>query len=99
MPSASTLRIIGEKLRCGADSLLWGAEAAKFHAAVMVPTPSLDKRIGVLPEAMREFVLLALERAEQAAKRVPIKYLRPPTNENWPEYAAYLESLSKMDRL
>ena len=76
--------------------MLWGAAAAKFHKPTAPPMANLDRRIHDLPEAMREFVLMALERAENAAQHVPAKYMRPPTSDSWPEYAAYLEALAKV---
>ncbi len=94
MPSAANLKILGEALECGADALLWGAEAARFHKLTAPPMATLDRRIHTLPEAMREFVMLALQRAEDAVHHVPAQFLKPPTGDTWSHYAAYLEALT-----
>lgn len=84
---------LGSSLKCGTDALLNGA---RIGAQPTLPGMSIDDRIQALPEAMREFVILALQRAETAAKLVPSKFINAPTNENWPQFAAYLEAMSIM---
>ncbi len=93
MPSVTVLAELGKVLGCGADVLLYGAgEAATLQS--VLPGMSLDDRINALPEGLREFVLLSLKRAEHAKARIPAQFLKPPTNENWPQFAAYLEAIS-----
>ena len=98
MPSVSALTLIGEKLGSGVDDLIYGAEAAKFHHQAQHQPTGLEKRIEDLPEAMREFVILALERAEAAVPHVPIQFMHGPTGETWAQFAAYLEALSRVQR-
>lgn len=96
MPTVATLRLIGEKLACGVDALLYGATAARFHKPNLPPMATLDRRVHDLPEPMREFVMLSLARAENALSHVPAQFLKAPTSSNWPEYAAYLEALAQV---
>lgn len=93
MPPVPILRALGEAMECGVDLLLFGASAAKFQQQVL-PGMALDDRINALPEGLREFVLLSLQRAEHARTRIPTQFLKPPTSENWPQFAAYLEAIS-----
>lgn len=92
MPSVPVLAKMGEILKCGVDALLHG-HGAQLRQQVF-PGMAIDDRVAKLPEAMREFVLLSLERAEKAVGHVPAQFLTPPTGENWAQFAAYLEALS-----
>lgn len=98
MPTVANLKLIGEKLGVGVDALLWGAEAVRFNkSADAAPMAKLDRRIHDLPEPMREFVLIALARAESAVTHVPALFMTPPNSENWSRFAAYLEALYAKD--
>lgn len=96
MPSVSVLARIAKELDCGVDALLYGPGLLLRQPAL--PGMALDDRIAALPEVLREFVLLALIRAERAKKHIPAQFLNPPTNENWPQFAAYLEAISRVSR-
>lgn len=98
MPSVPALKTLAENLGCGIDALIWGAAAGRFHKATEPPRAELDRRIHALPEAMREFVLLALTRAETAAHKVPAQFLKPPTGDTWSHYAAYLEAITEKSK-
>lgn len=95
-PSLSVLARMAAALQIPVETLLSGKtpETMASVAQKLLPYMSLDDRIQALPEAMREFVLLSLKRAEAAAKVVPEKFLRAPTSESWSEFAAYLEAQS-----
>lgn len=77
-----------------AEAEIFGVTSGRPASQAVLDGMTLDDRISALPEAMREFVLLSLKRAEAAARAVPEKFLRPPTSENWGEFADYLESIS-----
>lgn len=55
----------------------------------------LEKRIGALPEALREFVIQALELAEEAKPHIPTKFLTPPTKQTYQAFHQYLVDLSQ----
>lgn len=93
MPPASVLKAIAAKLLCTVDALLAGDAGNDFPQSTL-PGMSLDDRINALPEGLREFVLQALQKAERATKVIPTNFLKPPTSDNWPEYASYLESIT-----
>lgn len=93
MPPALVLKAIAAKLLCTVDALLAGDAGAELSQPTF-PGMSLDDRINALPEGLREFVLKALQAAERAAKVIPSNFLKPPTSDNWPEYAAYLDSIT-----
>lgn len=95
MPPVPVLRAIGEALECGVDALLYGSTAARFQQHLL-PGMALDDRINALPEGLREFVILSLKRAEHAMQHIPAQFIRPPTSDNWPQFAAYLEAISML---
>lgn len=95
MPSVKVLAALGRALESGVDVLLYGQVRPRGQAPL--PGMGIEERISRLPEAMREFVLLALARAENAAAHVPAQFLNAPTSETWPEFAAYLEALSRLE--
>lgn len=97
LPSVSLLTRIATKLGKQEEQLLRGNAHHIGERQPTLPGLSLDERIAALPEAMREFVLIALKKAEAAARRVPEQFLRPPTNENWQAFADYLTSISIVD--
>lgn len=95
MPSVPVLMKLGEQLKCGVDALLFGNHA--FRQATL-PGMGLDDRVAKLPDAMREFVLLSLARAENAVGHVPAQFLSAPTSESWPQFAAYLAAISMVEQ-
>lgn len=97
MPSVVVLRGLGRTLHTGVDALLEPMPARTPQG--QLPGMSVAERIDALPEAMREFVLVALARAEGAVKHVPSQFLRPTTSEDWPAFAAYLEALTRKEKL
>ena len=92
-PSIHTVGKIAKALGVDMTMMLAGHGAYQTMQPI-IPGMSIDDRVRALPPAMQEFVILALKRAEAAAKVVPEKFLRSPTSENWAEFAAYLESIS-----
>lgn len=92
MPSVAVLMKIGATLKCGVDALLYGP--GEQLRQTVFPGMAIDDRVNKLPEAMREFVIISLQKAESAVAHVPAQFLRPPTSESWPQFAAYLEALS-----
>lgn len=92
MPSVPVLMKIGDTLKCGVDALLYG-HGAQLRQPTF-PGMAIDDRVAKLPEAMREFVLIALKRAEDAVGHVPAQFLNAPTGDSWAQFAAYLEALS-----
>lgn len=93
MPPALVLKAIAGKLLCTVDALLAGDAGAEFSQPTL-PGMSLDDRINALPEGLREFVIQALQKAERAAKVIPTNFLKPPTGDNWPQFASYLDSIT-----
>lgn len=93
VPGLDVLRKLGEALGCGVDALLYGGSAQRFHQPAL-PGMSFDERVAALPEAMREFVLLSLMRAERAVRHIPSQFINTPTSDNWPQFAAYLEAIT-----
>lgn len=93
MPPALVLKAIAGKLLCTVDALLAGDAGADLSQPIL-PGMSIDDRINALPEGLREFVLKALQAAERAAMVIPSNFLKPPTSDNWPEYASYLDSIT-----
>lgn len=93
MPSVRVLAALGEALGCGVDALLGFAP----RPAAARRLGLLEQRIEDLPEALREFVLISLALAERAKEHVPAQFLRPPTSENWAQFAAYLKALALVD--
>lgn len=55
----------------------------------------LEKRIGALPDALREYVMQALQLAEQAKPRIPTRFLTPPTKQTYQAFHQYLVELSE----
>lgn len=55
----------------------------------------LEKRIGALPEPLREFVIQALQLAEEAKPHIPSKFLTAPTKQTYPAFFQYLLELSQ----
>jgi transcriptional regulator with XRE-family HTH domain len=94
MPSVPVIMKIGEALGCGVDALLFG-QGNRFHSN---GPHTIDVRVKHLPDAMREFVLLWLARAEKAVALVPAQFLKIPTDATLPEFAAYLEALAATDK-
>lgn len=97
MPSVPVLKKLGEVLECGVDMLLDGNHVHGVAHQRALPGMSVDERVAALPEALREFVMLSLARAERAKELVPSQFLTPPTSDNWPQFVAYLESISPIE--
>lgn len=55
----------------------------------------LEKRIAALPEALYEYVVIALELAEEAKNKIPKQFLTPPTKQTYQPFHEYLLSLSE----
>lgn len=90
-PSLSALRRMSSELGIPVDALLFGN-----HQPTRQPVfegMALDDRIRALPEALRESVLISLQRAEAAVRHLPANFITPPTSDNWAEFNAYLEAL------
>lgn len=96
MPSVSVLMKLADALGVSIDALLLG-NGHKRASQPVLPGMGLDDRIAALPEGLREFVLLSLQRAEHAMRHVPAQFITPPTSANWSEFAAYLETLSALE--
>lgn len=94
MPSVRVLGALGRALESGVDVLLYGSGRGSPRHQAALPGMSLDERVAALPDAMREFVLLSIARAERAKGHVPAQFLKPPTSDNWPQFAAYLEAIT-----
>lgn len=94
MPSVPVLAKISLKLGTKVDTMLYGSAGTARAMQALLPGMGLEERVAALPEVMREFVLLTLAKAETAARHVPSQFLRAPTKESWPEFAAYLEAIS-----
>jgi transcriptional regulator with XRE-family HTH domain len=58
----------------------------------------LEKRIGALPDALREYVMQALQLAETAKPRIPTRFLTPPTKQTYQAFHQYLVELSETIR-
>lgn len=54
----------------------------------------VEKRIAALPDALRQYVLQALELSEEATPKIPAKFLTPPTKSTYQEFHDYLVGLS-----
>lgn len=93
LPALGVLVCIAKRLQRSIDQLV-GADTALPVRQRVLDGMSLDDRIAALPEALREFVLEALRRAEAVASQIPEEFIRPPTSENWQQFATYLESIT-----
>lgn len=59
---------------------------------------ALEKRIGALPDALREYVMQAIELAEHTRERIPSRFLTAPTKQTYPAFHQYLIELSETIR-
>lgn len=98
MPSVQIITKLGRFLGTGVDALLYDRIRERGKSNDGVPL-SVDERTRRLPEALREFVLLSLTRAEGAQGHVPTQFLNAPNGDNWAEFAAYLEAIRVVDKL
>lgn len=84
-PSLETLIAFANETNTSLDWLILGRE----------PEGSYDKRIRVLPEALREYVVTALLLAERVQLSTPARFLKPPTTDQYVEFSQYLTRLSE----
>lgn len=54
----------------------------------------VEKRINALPDAMREYVLLAIEFSESIKEKIPIRFMVAPTKATYQAFHQHLVELS-----
>ena len=83
-PSIETLIAFAKETKVSLDWLLLGVQ----------PGGEYDARIRALPDALREYVMMALLLAERVQMSSPVQFMRPPTTANYAEFSAYLTKLA-----
>lgn len=78
-PTLGQFRAFCSATKASADELLLGRRLQ-----------GLEKRIGALPDALREYVILALEQSEAAVPHIPQQFLIPPTKQTYQAFHQYL---------
>lgn len=72
----------------------------RFRPAVLNEEPApyintgLDERVAALPEALREYVVQAVQLAERVKDLIPRQFIRPPTSDDYQTFHEYLTRLS-----
>ena len=92
-PGYDKLIDITTELGCSADHLLTGANGVGGRM-INPRSYELLLRLDTLPEALREYILIALENAESAKHLIPDRFLKSPTKESWQEFHDYLQQLA-----
>jgi transcriptional regulator with XRE-family HTH domain len=95
MPSVNHLGALGRVLGGGLDSLVYGPED---NVVFERGRGTFDDRLKVLPDALRVFVILAIECAERAQHAIPVKFITPPIEGNWVQFAAYLDDAARKQK-
>jgi len=83
-PSIETLIAFAKETNVSLDWLLLGVQ----------PGGEYDARIRALPDALREYVMMALLLSERVQMSSPVRFMRSPTTANYAEFSAYLTKLA-----
>lgn len=92
-PDYDKLVKITEELECSADYLLTGAEGVSGRM-IDPETYKVLLRLDALPEALKEYVIGALQIAERTKSHIPERFIKAPTRETWQQFHEYLQALA-----
>lgn len=94
-PAYDKLEAIADRLGVSQGYLLTGDE--RFGGKVISPEMyDLFLKLEDMPAALRSFVLVAAQIAEETKGHIPSQFLVPTTRENWTEFSAYLIQLAEL---
>ena len=55
----------------------------------------LEKRVAQLPDALREYVIQAIELAERTKGKIPAEFVTPPTTKTYQKFHEFLTELAE----